>query len=258
MEQSGAVFEASSDGRAFSSDVTVREVALREVRGADWDAFAAACGCSVRATRGHLVAWNLKNFRYRLRMFEVFADGPDGAPLKIGQCAVGRAGDEAVILDRLQLLPLAAGAFSAAMAAILRQAGAGAYEYGWELNLERAREADLAALPGVTVEITTPLVVQAIDFSQWDNWEAYHRGMRKGARQSAQFAFRDIPDLSFVTWTGRQSILAIGALLRLRVSLSKRKHLGLRVKDLITSYLGWMILCPDHTVTSLAVRRQII
>ena len=233
--------------------VAVSEVSLRSVRAAVWDAFAARCGCSVYATRSHLAAWALKHrLKYRLRLFELYCEA-DGASVKIGQCAVGVSRHGASqFVDRIQLLPEFNG-WPQAMAALLAKLDPGEFAYGWELNLEPPRQEELSALPGVTISQATPLVVNAIDFSRWDSWESYYYGMRKGARQSAQFAERDIPDLRFKTWTGRNSMRAIPALLRLRWQLSRRKGLGLRVGDLLASYLGWMAVSPFYTVTRLAL-----
>lgn len=160
--------------------------------------------------------------------------------------------EPSVFIDRLQLLP-GAERWAQAMSEVLRQLGPGEFEYGWELNLEPPRDDALTGIASVTIAESTPLVVHAINFSQWDSWDGYHRGMRKGARQSAQFAFRDIPDLHFKLWTGRNSVRAAPTLLRFRSNLSKRKHLGLKIADLMASYLGWMLLAPKYTVTSLAV-----
>jgi hypothetical protein len=247
--------DLASTALAHAADarVVARKISIWSIKGADWDAFAKACGCSVKSTRGHSAAWLLKNFvRYRLCLMEIYDDSPTGSR-KIGQCAIGRcATGPSVFLDRIQLLPDDEPKCAEAMRAILREAGGGEYEYGWELNLEAARDAILAALPGISIRETTPLVVQAIDFSGWETWDAYYKDIRKGARQSAQFAVRDIPGLNFRTWTGRRSIFAIPALTRLKVKLSKRKNLTLRLMDLLTSYLGWTILCPRYTVTRLA------
>lgn len=233
--------------------VSVTEVYMDSIRATDWDSFAARCGCSVYATRAHVVAWTLKHrLKYRIRLFELYGEA-DGATVKIGQCAVGVSRHAtSQFLDRIQLLPEFED-WAGAMAALLAKLDPGEFQYGWELNLEPPRQEALSALPGVTISETTPLVVNAIDFSRWDNWESYYYGMRKGARQSAQFAKRDIPDLQFKTWTGRSSMRAIPALLRLRWQLSRRKGLGLRVVDLLASYMGWMAVSPLYTVTRLAI-----
>lgn len=241
-----------SSPRAETGVVSAREISLSSVKEAEWNVFAVACDCSVRSTRAYAIAWELRRLRkFRVRFFEIYAEG-DGTR-KIGQCAVGTARSGAsVFLDRLAILPQYSGQWSEAMSATLASAGTGSYEYGWELNVEPPREAEFASLAGVAIERTVPLVVQAIDFNQWESWDAFMRGIRKGARQSAQFARRDIPDLEVESLRGRKSLFAVPALLRLRVDLSKRKSLGLRAVNLVASYLGWMLFCPDQTVARLA------
>lgn len=233
--------------------VTAREVRVAQGERASWDAFAMRCNVSVRSADAHCLAWKLKRLgRHRLRRFEV-NEVERGARKKIAQCAVsfGRSGD-AVFLDQIALLPGHEDQWPAVMAAILKCGGPAKYHYGWELNIETPREGDLAKLPGVSVEKVTPLAVQAIEFAQWDSWDSFMRGMRKGARQSAQFARRDIPDLGFQTFWGRSGLRAIPTLVSLRLGLSSRKDLGLRAARLVASYLSWMLICPKLTVTRLA------
>lgn len=150
------------------------------------------------------------------------------------------------------MLPGCGERWTEVMAAILKACGGGAFEYGWEMNLEPPRENELATIEGVAVDDVTPMVVQAIDFTQWDSWDSFMRGIRKGARQSAQFARRDIPDLRLETFRGLSAVAAIPDLVRLRLNLSSRKGLRLRALDLVTSYLGWMLLCRNQTVARLA------
>ena len=244
--------EAGATLQQSALDVIVAfETRPATVRAAVWDSFAQGCDCSARSSRAHAIAWMLKyRFKYRFRLFEIFAENA-GVRRKIGQCALGLSKGGNVFLDRIALLPDELGHWSSAMSAVLRAAGPGRFQYGWELNVEPRREAELEAIPGVSLETVTPLVVQAIDFSQWESWDAFMRAMRKGARQSAQFARRDIPDLKIESWRGRNCARAVPALLRLRTDLSKRKSLGLRWPSLVASYLGWMFLCPAYTRASL-------
>lgn len=233
--------------------VVARPVRRRSILGGDWDRFAEACSGSLKSTRAHLIGWQFKNLlNYRLRLFEIYAEDST-PPRKIGQCALGfaKAGRH-FFLDRLQILAPEAGLWTRAVDAVLQQAGAGAYEYGWELNLEPAREGDLGSITGVSVEAVRPLVVQAIDFSRWPTWDDYYWGMRKGARQSAQFAERDIPDLKFVTRKGWRSLLAAPALIRLKALLSARKKIPLRIAELVTSYIASTLLAPRQTITRVA------
>lgn len=233
--------------------VVARPVRRRSILGGGWDRFAEVCGGSLKSTRAHLVGWQLKNLpNYRLRLFDLYALDST-PPRKIGQCALGFAKTgRHVFIDRLQLLPPEAGLWTRAMDAILSRCGAGAYEYGWEINLEPAREVDLGDVAGVSVEAVRPLVVQAIDFSRWDTWDEYYWGMRKGARQSAQFAERDIIDLEFVTRKGWRSLLAAPALVRLKALMSARKKIPLRIARLVTSCVGSILLAPKQTITRVA------
>jgi hypothetical protein len=244
---------AAGAGRAV---IVAREVRAGRSEQASWDAFAKHCGASVYSADAYLRASNLKSLgRSRLRRFEVVAT-EGGEQKKIAQCAisVGRS-NKAVFVDKIALLPGHEDRWPSAMAAILQCCGPGNYVYGWTMNIEAPREDKLAALPGVSVETVTPLVVQAIDFAQWDSWDSFMRGIRKGARQSAQFARRDIPDLAFRSFWGRSGVTAIRTLMRLRLGLSSRKRLGLRTGNLLASYLGWMVFCPKLTVTRLAIGR---
>jgi hypothetical protein len=245
------VLHAPSGGEELST--AFRAVPVAHLDRKAWDAFAKLCGCSVKSTQAHLTGWRIKNqLHYRLRLFEIYWMY-GRAWRKVGQCALGIAKQgKHFFLDRLQLLPGHEHLWTGAMQAVLENTGRGVYEYGWELNPEPPRSDDLAAIPGVGIEDETPLVVQAIDFSRWGSWDDYFRDLRKGARQSAQFAYRDIPDLGFVTLKGRRAILGLPALVRLKMQLSRRKGIGVKLRELVTSYLGAALLSPEHTITRLA------
>lgn len=252
----GAVDVGVTDSNLAEIEVGVRRVGFGGVTASDWDSFGTACSASMKSTHAHLRGWRFKNMlRCRLSLFEFFAL-VDGESRKIGQCAVGLAktGNH-VFLDKLLLLPRYAPLWRRAMSAVLAETGAGDYEYGWEMSLEPSREADLTGIPGVTVSSTTPLVVQAIDFRQWPTWDAYYWGMRKGARQSAQFAQRDIPDLSLVTLRGWRALTGVQALAKLKIGLSARKKIALRMPTLVISYVASTLLAPSQTITRLAKSR---
>ena len=241
-------------GQGTSNLIRAREADVRGAGRKAWDTFVLACGGSVRSTDAHIRAWGLKHFvRSRARRIEVFA-GSGAEEIKIAQCAVGlSAKGRSVYLDRVLILPGYQDSWADIMAAILKCCGARTYEYGWEMNVEPPREGQLGAIPGVTIDIVTPLVVQAIDFAEWPTWDDFMRGIRKGARQSAQFARRDIPDLAVKTYWGRTATKAISTLASLRLQLSSRKMLGLNAIGLIVSYVGWMLLCPEQTVARIAM-----
>lgn len=236
------------------AEVVIRELRFSSVDDIAWDSFAAACECSVRSTRAQLGAWRLKHiFSHQLRMFELFRRTA-GGELKFAQCALGVGRDGAsIFLDRLQILPKDAALWAASIKAILTTVGPGRFQYGWELNLEPPRDADLSSLPRVEIETSRPIIVQAIDFNRWSSWGEYYRTLRKGAKQSAKFAFRDMPTLALTTGVERGVLRHLPALLRLRLAASRRKGLGLRWADLAISYLACMALCPQHIVSRSAV-----
>jgi len=132
--------------------VVSREVPFSSIKASEWDAFAAACECSVRSTRAQLWAWALKHmFSHRLRTFELFKQTATGDE-KIAQCAVGVGRSQvSVFLDRLQILPKDEALWRPAMRALLAELGAGTFRYGLELNLEPRRDEDLLAIPLVRI-----------------------------------------------------------------------------------------------------------
>jgi hypothetical protein len=233
--------------------VEVQEVALWKFDAKTWDDFAALAGCSVRGTHSHARGWAVKNFgRGKLLMFEFFID-LNGLITKIGQCSIGqRAGGVRTILDRLQVHPSFSELWPDIMEALLSKSGTGIYEYGWELSLESPRLADIQRIAGVKVRKSVELVVHAVDFSRWKTWEDYYWDLRKGTRQAAQFAYRDIPDLRFRYLEGWAAIRNIPPLIKLKLALSSRKNLGLNARKLAASYLGWIAFNSRYLVTNLA------
>jgi hypothetical protein len=199
-------WDFSLQGSAQHQIIQVTERSSRSVDVASWDSFAQRCGASMRSAHGTLRGWSLKHrARYDLRLLELHANGP-GPARKIGQCALGDGRGFNVFLDKLQLLPGYEEMWPAAMSAILAHTGPGRYEYGWKLNLEPPREDALRQMPDLVIEGVRPLVVDAVDFSQWNSWEDYLRAVSKNIRRNAKRAQADIPDLTVVTKRGIASL----------------------------------------------------
>lgn len=221
----------------------------------DWDGFAEACGASTRSSLAHMTNRTAKSLgRYRRRLFEIHLADNNGLT-KVGQCGVGhdRARKRFVFLDRLQLLPSHDEIWGAVMAAVLQQTGAGHYEYGWALNLEPARDADLVAIGGVEIADSRPLVVQAVDFSKWANWESYRQGLSENSRRNAKAALKNYKHLTIDTRTGVSSILSVATMLRLRADLAERKGLGVRKLSALVSYVATILSCPQYMMTSVVI-----
>lgn len=192
-------------------------------------------------------------FRQRLRVFEIFLCGAERQ--KIGQCAVMAGRHGGVFMDRLLLLEAHAPLWTEAVQAVLAQLGPGRHLYGWELSLEPGRESDLAAIPHVKVAHIRPLVVQAIDFSQSADWEAYYRSVSENSRRNAKAARKNMPDLQLRILEGMRAISVIPALIRLRTEQSKRKRLNLFTPRLALSLFGTIVTRPDRVVAFACVNK---
>lgn len=194
---------------------------------AAWDAFAASAGATFRGSHQYLWTWRLRRaFGYRLRILEIYAD-EQGAKRKIGQCAVGvaRRRGANVFLDGLNLAPEEEHRWPEAIQAVLAILGPGVFEYGWQLSTEPRREAVLATVDGVSILSARPLVVQAVDFSRWESWQAYFKAISENSRRSAKAAERDLPNLRMTVHTGISALRDIPAVARLRDSVGERKGL---------------------------------
>ena len=195
--------------------------------------------------------------RYKVRLFEIF-EGADAGERKIGQCAIAMGRKcKSIFLDRLQLLEPTNEVWMAAMQALLSLAGPGDYEYGWVLNLEPPRELQLAKIEGVSVAGLWPLIVQAVDFSRWLDWESYHRAISENSRRNAKVALRDMPNLQIDTKTGWRCLAAIPALIRLRSSTTLRKGLANSIPRSAASYAATILLCSRYMFTSIATNGRL-
>jgi hypothetical protein len=227
------VAERGSD--RSTNSVEVERVAWSSVDVAQWDDFALACGGSIRATHGHATGWRLRDpLSRRLRAYRVRLSG--GGPV-IGQCVVGISrGRNGQFLDRLQLQDEHAHLWGSAMAAILADLGTGGFTYGWVLNVEPSREADLASLADVRIEKVRPITVQAVEFVRWPSWDRYFSAVSENSRRNAKAALKNVPDMKVTTLRGRRALTAVPLLVRLRASLSDRKKLSLPIARLFASY----------------------
>jgi hypothetical protein len=237
-----------------SNVIMAREVDFRSIDRRSWNDFAEKCGASARSSYNRISSLNIKSFgRGRVRAFDVYQT-EGGVEIKIGRC-VGVLGNDGRLnfIDRLQLLPGYEPQWTPAMSAVIAVSGARHFQYGWQLNCETPRESDLASIRGVSVESVRPLVVHAVDFQRWASWDAYFRNMSENSRRNAKAALRDMPRISLLERSGRQALRSVPSLVGLRASMAERKSLDLNVLQSGLSYLGWIIFCPDHVVTGLAM-----
>ncbi len=205
-----------------------------------WDAFATGAGATFRGSHQYLWTWRLRRaLSHRLRVLEIFAE-EHGDKRKIGQCAVGMARRRGanVFLDGLSLAPEEEHRWPEAMQAVLATLGPGVFEYGWALSLEARHDADLAAVEGVSLLSARPLVVQAVDFSRWESWQAYFKAISENSRRSAKAAQRDLPDLRVTVHTGMAALRDVPAVARLRDSVAERKGLDYRGQSALRYAFG--------------------
>ncbi len=217
-----------------------------------WDRFAESCGASLRSSHAHMMAWTIKNLGfYRLRLFEVYV-GSGGDGRKIGQCAIGaaRVGPNAIFIDRLQLLPEHEASWRLAMEAILTKAGGGQYDYGWVLSLEAPREAELAQIAGVEMDEVRPLVVHAVDFAQWSNWDAYYSAISENSRRNAKSALKNFKTVEVKTRSGIGAVRFVPAIMRLRSGISERKGLDIKESGAAIGYAATILSCPRYMTAS--------
>ena len=203
------------------------------------------CGGSIRATYGYAASWWVrKPWARALRAYEI---GLEGGAARIGQCVVGLSRGGGLFFDRLQLRPEYAHLWRSAMAAILADLGPGSYSYGWVLNIEPSREADLAALPAVQVKTVRPITIQAVEFRRWPTWEQYFKAVSENSKRNAKAALKQMPDLKVRTVRGFDALAALPLVARLRASLSDRKKLSLPIAR-TRMIAGWTVslLCSPR------------
>ncbi|WFR97666.1 hypothetical protein [Rhizobium tumorigenes] len=194
-ELAQGLYVASRNSR--QSQVAVRVFAFTQ-GAASWDAFAQRCEASFRCAYHASRMWQIDyNPLMRLVRLEiVLCTGNE--QVKIGQCAIGIRKSDHVFCDAIQVLPDYRHLWSLSMRAVLSHLGEGYYRYGSDWCLDRCRSAELHALAGVSVISTAAVDMIAIDFKQWESFEAFYKGVSKNARRNVQKAERSYPGLDFV------------------------------------------------------------
>jgi hypothetical protein len=228
------------------------EIPARSANAAAWNAFAIACGGSFRSERRHLRGWAAKHIgRYRLRLFELRSGAGAGAE-RIGQCAVGVGRHDSMFLDRPLLAPGGEPRWTDAVDALLAKLGPGRYRYGWELNMEPDRTAELAEIGGVTIASSRPITVQAIDFSGWPDWPSYWRSISNNVRRNVKKARSEIPDLDLVTRRGPAAVRSVPDLIRLRSVMYDRKGIRFRAAGATAAAVGSALVGSGNAFVSIA------
>lgn len=204
-----------------TEQVFVRSYGPNDIEPAKWEAFASRCGASHHCALEHIRFWQLSQ---RVRLFEIFRM-EHGAPAKIGQGAVTLGLRSRRFLDSLQLLPGHDASWKPAMAAILRELGPGRYRYGSAWNLESCRYQDMQSLEALRIESAEPFAVQAVDFSNWADWDSYLHGVSNNARRNAKRSTQAHPDRTMPLHQRWAMLGKVRQLTRLRLAVCRRKGL---------------------------------
>lgn len=194
-----------------------------------WNDFAAACDYS--SFIGSLHYARLSAATGKLITVEIFVQDKM-CERKVGQAAIirSRAGERHIV-DGLKLLPDWGDLWPSAMRALLRLLGAGRWRYGSHWSGEPPRASDVAAFPGVKIQVVRRLYVYTIDFSRWREWNDYLQELNSNVRRSVRRAEK-LPDLEVRLETGWRSVRSFGLLDAMRRTTLTRKgvatHPGLR------------------------------
>ena len=194
------------------------------VTAAAWDDFAHAASASFRCGYHASRAWQYEHHLwFRMRRLDVLLRDAGGRETKIGQVGVGVGRSISAFGDALQLLPEHADRWEAAMSAVLRHLGDGAYVYGSDWCLAPPREQQLARVPGVTIDAIAPTAVQVIDFARWPTFDAYRMAVSSNVRRNVKKAQRSYPSLTLNVRPGWQGVAHFFRGLSLRRDLFRRK-----------------------------------
>ena len=232
------------------AQVSVVERRIWNVDRREWDRFAEQHRASYRLSTSHLRPWALKRaLRARVRLFEVYREGPGGAE-RVAQCAVGSSSGRHVFLDRLVVADDEP--WSEIMGSVLQALGAGSCQYGWVLSMDPPREEELRAIPGVRVTDVRELLVDRIDFSDWPNWDEYWRAISTNVRRNVKKATGEIDGLRLEVRTGRSALRQVPAIVRLRAAMYRRKNLPFRPASATVSAVANILSCSQYALTALA------
>ncbi|HEX5379783.1 MAG TPA: hypothetical protein VFW47_14500 [Phenylobacterium sp.] len=213
----------------------------------------ARAGASMRSAYAHLHRLGLKyTLRGQPRIFHVYLD-QDGARTQIGHYTLIHRPGHYTFYDGINLYPEHRHHWEAAMRAAIAQAGPGRYDYGWQWNPEPARDAELAAIPGVRIVSTRNILIQGIDFSNWPTWEAYYRDVSENTRRNAKKAEKLHADIGVVVVTGLATLAKVPALVAMRQAMYRRKNLPFNPLRIFAGYVLNILACPDQAMIALAV-----
>jgi hypothetical protein len=228
--------------------LSVSQVRLSQFGRQAWDRNSARCGASMRSTYAHLRGLGLKFLlRGVPKFYHVYLEA-DGQRTQIGQYTLIFRRDARIFYDGLHLYPEYRGLWTAAMTAVLADAGAGTYEYGWQWMPEPPRDSELQTIAGVTLTHVRPILVQGVDFANWSDWETYYRGISENIRRNAKKAEKLHGDLKFSLVTGLAALTKVPALVAMRGDMYRRKQLPFNPLRIFAGYVTNILACPSQAM----------
>jgi hypothetical protein len=238
-----------------TGQIQILELDPSEIDPSSWDNFAQICDASYKCGYYALKEWQIESMalrpRRKMRVFEILARNER----KVGQCAIGQRAKEVIFVDALQIDPDYVGLWPKAMGALLARLGPCRCRYGSEWNLEPARERILNKLDGVKIDAVEPVLLQAIDFSAWQTWEAYFSAISQNARRNAKKARTSIPEPSLKVRYGLATLKHMPTLAHLYVWTNIRKGLAASSVHALGLILGRSL---GRFVRSITMREHIM
>ena len=181
----------------------------------EWDSFARASGGSFLGSWGVVRARRLLG---PVRLFDFILEDGAGATRKVGQCAVAVAKAKAIFLDKIQLLEAQRHLGGQCLRLATRQFGAKTYCYGSHWNDED--RFDFNAIPNFVIDESV-FHIDLIDFSNWENFDAYRRSVSENIRRDHKKA-KDA-GATLTTRIGLAALRDLFALVAMRAHMM-RKH----------------------------------
>ena len=225
----------------------VREISLRSVVPADWDAQMRAAWASMRSAHAHLRALALKYpLPSRVRVFSIAFGGAPDVP--IGWFTIKRDGKVSEFYDGVLLLPDYAHLWGEALGAALAHLGPGVYRYGWPWSLEQSREAALREFPGARVIEATGIVVQGVDFSRWPDWASYYASLSQNSRRNAKKVAAVLGDGAVTVRRGTAILRDVPTLVSLRRAMYARKAMAFNAPRAALAGVMNALLCPSQAI----------
>ena len=235
-----------------TAQLWVETLDLGKIPAAGWDDLAQRCDGSDRCAHAHLKRLWLRFLGLAVpKTYGVYSGPRDSAEL-IGHFTIVDRHGYRQFYNGISLLP----AFEPQRLEVFQRAlnllGPGDYEYGWSLSLEPSREAEFRCVSGVDIRHVQNVLVHAVDFSRWPDWEKYYRDISENSRRNAKKAEQAHPDMQIVVRKGFAALGALPNLLRLRTSLYRRKNLSFDSARVFLGYVGRILVCPAETTVAWA------